>query len=171
MTLRTLLAVVLLAGALAGCRGSGCSEQGGNPCFNPAQNRPVLPGGAAVALEAQSRPSADCFQGWGELAGGEPLRASVEAQTATRLGVPEVGTARVRAFVGPDVDGGTSRTVTRYLVSVRSPAEVAGEWVLQLPGVSASPAVDAAGVRLDPLAGVTLPEVLAGCLDGGATAP
>ena len=162
--LRSTLALVLLAGGLIACRGSGCADQGGNPCFDPQQNRPVVPGGATVALAEQGRPSPTCLNGWGDLTTDEPLRAVPLAAFAAVKGGAGVTAGRVRVFIGRDVEGQAAQTVTRFVLEVTAPAASVGDWLVQLPGIASADPTGMAGVTVVPVAQAVLPATLLGCL-------
>jgi hypothetical protein len=157
--------LALLAAPFAGC------AHRRNP-FDPTQNKPVLPGGAASSpgggvigpsadYTAQGSDSDTCVNGW---VAPRPGTAAYDA-VLRAAGVPSA--VEVRIFFGPRAGGGTAawayvETATaRLLVAddrmvARAPARTTG-WV-------------GAGWRTpnhrDAAAAGALPAFLTGCLDG-----
>lgn len=156
--------LVLGASGCGGLQGKTCgTRELPTPCFQSEQNRPVLPGGAAVTLVEQQRASATCLNGWGDLGPQEPLRAMPLAALARDRGVtPQV--SRVRVVVGPDVEGAAARTVTRYVLQVTGPVGETGSWVVTAPGLDPSTTADTPGVVVGRLDAAALPPVLRGCV-------
>ena len=112
--------------------GTGCAASR-NPTFDPTQNKPVVPGGAATrpgegagpgAITARGAETPTCLNGWVSPAEGASLRAEGLGLLARSQGVATPTASDVRFFLGPDTPGATpaESNVSRWYLKVDDPA-------------------------------------------------
>jgi len=117
-----------LAAAAACVLAAGCAASK-NPTFDPTQNKPVVPGGAASrpgegagpgAIIARGADSATCLNGWVSPAVGSPLRTEGLAILGRALAVPPPQPSDLRYFLGPDTPGASpaESNISRWYIKV-----------------------------------------------------
>lgn len=124
------------------------------PVFDPAQNKPVVPGNAATTpgagagdsgITSRGADSSSCLNGWVTPGPGTPLRDEALRALAGTQAAPTPEAADVRVFVGSDRPGASpaQSNVTRWYLEVGA-GPLAGRYLLERRGATVGVAAVAA---------------------------